>query len=73
MLTVSYFENLESFNCILKIKLENEESAPRWIAEYNVKIKETLVFDCCKKLSGKKGSEKTLLTLSTQTKTNWKK
>ena len=54
MLTVSHFEDLELFTCNFKIKLENEESARRWIAEYNVKTKETLVFDCCKNLSGKR-------------------
>ena len=48
-----------------KIKLENDfrlsESARRWIAEYNVKTKETMVFDCCKKLSGKRVLKKLYL------------
>ena len=61
MLTVSHFEDLESFTCNFKIKLENEESARRWIAEYNVKTKETMVFDCCKKLSGKRVLKKLYL------------
>ena len=58
MLTVSHFEDLESFTCNFKIKLENEE---RWIVEYNVKAKERMLFDYCKKLSGKRVLKKLYL------------
>ena len=36
-----------------QIKLETEEGARKWIAEYNKRTKETMVYDCCKNLSGK--------------------
>ena len=53
MLTVVNFDNLDSFNCQFRINLDNEDSTRKWIADYNEKTKETMVFECCKSLSGK--------------------
>ena len=52
MLTVTHFKDVESFNCNFKIKLETEESARKWIAKYNEKTKEMMVYECCKNLGG---------------------
>ena len=54
MVTVTHFNNLDSFKCEFQIKLENEESARKCIAQYNDKTKETMVHECCKNLSGKR-------------------
>ena len=37
MLTVTSFNDLDSFNCEFKIKLETEENVRKWIAHYNEK------------------------------------
>ena len=54
MLSVTHFKDLQSFTCEFKVKLENEECARKWIAEYNEKTKETMVYECCRSLSGKR-------------------
>ena len=54
MLTATHFNDLESFICDLKIKLDTEKSARKWIEEYNTRTKETMVYECCKSLSGKR-------------------
>ena len=61
MVTVKNFKDLDSFNCELKIKLETEESIRKWIGEYNEKTKETMVYECCKNLSGKRVVKKMYL------------
>ena len=61
MVSVTHFKDLDSFNCELKIKLETEESARKWVAEYNEKTKETMVYDCCKNQSGKRVIKKLYL------------
>ena len=61
MVTVTNFKDLDSFNCELKIKLETEESIRKWIGEYNEKTKETMVYECCKNLSGKRVVKKMYL------------
>ena len=53
MVTVTHFQDLDSFNCELKLKLGTEESVRKWVADYNEKTKETMVYECCKNLSGK--------------------
>ena len=54
MLTVTHFNDLESLICDFKIKLDTEESARKWIEEYNTRTKETMVYESCKSLSGKR-------------------
>ena len=44
MLTVVNFDNLDYFNCQFRINLDNEDSTRKWIADYNEKTKETMVF-----------------------------
>ena len=44
MLTMTHFNDLESFICDLKIKLDTEESARKWIEVYNTRTKETMVY-----------------------------
>ena len=61
MVSVTQFKDLNSFNCEFKIKLETEEGARKWIAEYNKRTKETMVYDCCKNLSGKRVIKKMYL------------
>ena len=61
MLTVTHFNDLKSFICDLKIKLDTEESARKWIEEYNTRTKETMVYECCKSLSGKQVVKKIYL------------
>ena len=61
MLSVTHFKGIESFSCDFKVKIENEESARKWIAEYNEKTKETMVYECCKNLSGKRVMKKMYL------------
>ena len=51
---ITYFKDLSSFNCEFKIKLDSEDSAKKWVTDYNEKTKETMVFDSCKNLSGKR-------------------
>ena len=53
MLTVAHFDNLDSFSCHFRIKIDNEYNTRKWITQYNEKTKETMVFECCKSLSGK--------------------
>ena len=38
---ITNFNDFESFECEFKIKLETEDSARKWIAEYNDRTKET--------------------------------
>ena len=54
MVTVTHFKDLDSFTCELQIKLETEESVRKWVADYNEKTKETMVYECCKNQSGKR-------------------
>ena len=61
MVTVTHFKDLGSFNCELKIKLNTEKSVRKWVAEYNESTKETMVYDCCKNLSGKRVVKKLYL------------
>ena len=61
MVSVTHFKDFDSFNCELKIQLETEESARKWVAEYNEKTKETVVYDCCKNQSGKRVIKKLYL------------
>ena len=35
MVSITYFKDLDSFNCELTIRLGTEESARKWVAEYN--------------------------------------
>ena len=47
MITVTHFQDLDSFNCELKLKLGTEESVRKWVADYNEKTKEIMVYECC--------------------------
>ena len=51
---ITYFKNLSSFNYEFKIKPDSEDSAKKWVTDYNEKTMETMVFDGCKNLSGKR-------------------
>ena len=61
MLTVAHFDNLDSFSCHFRIKIDNEDNTRKWITQYNEKTKETMVFECCKSLSGKRVLKKLFL------------
>ena len=61
MLNVMHFKELNNFHCNFRIKLDTEDSARKWIAKYNEKTKETMVFECCKRLNGKRVIKKFFL------------
>ena len=61
MVSVTSFNDLKTFECEFKIKLETEDSARKWIAEYNAKTKETMVYDSSKNQSGKRVIKKLYL------------
>ena len=63
MVSVTHFKDLDSFNCEFRINLETEESVRKWVAEYNEKTKETMVYECYKNQSGKRIVKKIVLTL----------
>ena len=71
IVSITHFKDLNSFDCELKIKLESEDGARKWVMEYNERTKETMVYDSCKNLSGKMVIKKMVLALSTQTETDW--
>ncbi len=45
--------DLGSFNCTFKIKLATEEEARKWVADYNNKTQETMIFERNNKQIGK--------------------
>ena len=51
---ITHFSDLNYFHCEFRIKLQSEECARKWVSDYKEKIKETMVYDSCKNLSGKK-------------------
>ena len=58
MLTVAHFDNLDSFSCHFRIKIDNEDNTRKWITQYNEKTKETMVLV---------ENEKIIFAFSTQT------
>lgn len=54
LLRIIKYDSIESFQCTFKLKLDNEGDIKSWIAAYNSKTKETMVFDCCKTGKGKR-------------------
>ena len=51
---ITHFSDLNYFHCEFRIKLQSEECARKWVSDYKEKTKETMVYDSCKNLSGKK-------------------
>lgn len=58
LLQVVEYTDINSFHCTFKLKLDTEENTRNWIAAYNDKTKETMVFNCCKSGKGKRVEKK---------------
>ena len=64
---ITHFCDLNYFHCEFK----SEECARKWVSDYKEKTKETMVYDSCKNLSGKKWLRNGVPLLPTQTKADW--
>ena len=42
---ISEHYHMESFNCSFGLKLQSEEEESKWVADYNKKNKETMVYE----------------------------
>ena len=43
-----------SYHCSLRLKMQSEEDARKWVADYNDKTKETMVYERSKIQNGKR-------------------
>ncbi len=53
MLRVIKYDNIGSFHCTFKLNIDNEEILRKWLAAYNDKSKETMVYESCRNGKGK--------------------
>ena len=58
MLRVIQYRDIESFHCTFKLDVDNEENVRKWLAAYNEKTKETMVYESCRNGKGKRVAKK---------------
>lgn len=54
MLRVIQYRDMQSFHCTFKLEIDTEEKVRKWLAAYNEKSKETMVYESCRNSKGKR-------------------